>query len=540
MLDNGAYQSGRESYPTTDLAGHSPAHLTDMSNYNTLGAGEYEIIDFPGENYQRLQRPTLTPGMLPRFVSSPENSALSPTSTLTSVRTHSTTLPDRVHTNGTSFPPPLPSTGRRGNVPRPLNNLKDFSYINGAVGSFDERSPLERERIDSASLLLPGDRNGSKSSPDNAGPGGHESLYAHHDQGNIPVAPSGGGLHLLENIPETGNVFPEPENPNAFPTYETIPAADRNRRNTASPPYEKPINSEHSSARVHAATIAPHHSNTLPLSNEQRRWMTEQHSGRTSLSLRHNPHTSPSPVYNTLEAPQSLPPQSFEMIESVEGATDVGDRTAEFVPTPAFPVFETADFTAGSESSSVNTFTPGFPMLDTTDYTDYTGSSEFSSGGGIVPKPKILSRGHSVERATSDFTGDSDYPHCDYTGGSSSTAHSNRDCTGNTMSDGTLTGIFDFTGAVPGEVNNDCTRRATMNGKCSTIAGYPSKLPASTSPVGVSTTSPVGVSTEATSPTGGVSQTLSAPRNHYKRLDPATMEARLKYTRLNVGKHTPV
>lgn len=194
MMDNGAYQGRADTYPNTHLSSH-PLRVSDTSPYNTLGGGQYEVVDLSGDNYQRLQRPTLTPGMLPRFVSSPENSALSPTSTMTSYRTHSTTLPESIKTNGTGIPPPLPSTARRGNIPRPLNTVEDVNIADGGPASVGtEGSFYERERIDSSSMLLPKDRSGSKSSPDFVTPGAHESLYSPHGKGgqvNIPMTPRG-------------------------------------------------------------------------------------------------------------------------------------------------------------------------------------------------------------------------------------------------------------------------------------------------------------------------------------------------------------
>ena len=60
-------------------------------------------------------------------------------------------------------------------------------------------------------------------------------------------------------------------------------------------------------------------------------------------------------------------------------------------------------------------------------------------------------------------------------------------------------------------------------------------------PVGSSHTAPVtggGYGASAREPPS--SQTISTPRNNYKRLDPSTMDPHLKYTRLNVGKLTVV
>ena len=389
----------------------------------------------------------------------------------------------------------------------------------------EDRSPFERERIDSSSMLLPKDRSGSKSSPEFVSPGAHESLYSPHGkgQGNIQMTP--GGRHLLENIPETGVVFPEPENPNPFPTYETIPTGNVSVRNPASPPYERPVSSE-MGPHVRASTIAAHRQFEPPSSAKQHGWKTERQRLRSAPSSAHHQqhHAPSSPVYNTLE------PNSFELKD--HSAAELRESST---PTPAFPVFETADFTAGSDSSGNNTFTPGFPVGSA----DYTGSStsEFSSGGGIVPKPKILNKAYSLDRSTADFSAESDYPQgdiTDYTGGSSSTAYPESDWTGHSTGDGGFTGqstVFTFSGAGPA-LSSDHSRMPAVNGKCSTIAGYPSK----------SVSSPVAVNghEETGAAAGAVSRTMSAPRNHYKQLDPATMDPRLKYTRLNVGKHTAV
>ena len=200
---------------------------------------------------------------------------------------------------------------------------------------------------------------------------------------------------------------------------------------------------------------------------------------------------------------------------------------------------------------------------------------------------------------SSDFTGDSDYPGVDdnitdCTGGSSTTAYPESDWTagysttgggdGGGEEGGTFTGnpnLFQLNGGpLPrsgsstsssshattassadgrrrhfsnggtssrpsssettmnnrpmsnGSINNNMS---PPNGNCSIMVQYP-RVPA-----GSSHTVPLSGVSGVSNLNGPASHTMDQSRqNNYKKLDPSTMEPHLKYTRLNVGKLTPV
>ena len=261
-------------------------------------------------------------------------------------------------------------------------------------------------------------------------------------------------------------------------------------------------------------------------------------------------------------------------------------------------VVETGDFTHDSDSSRDNTLTPGFPVVSA-DFADMPTTGSTFPVSKVRPQRRQL-----ASELSSDCTGDSDYPQVDdaltdFTGGSCSTAYPESDWTAGTTSgtrgNGTLTGdsaIFRFNssassqsghsssstqtptpsdaaaynrysgddrppsydgiysmsnGVTPAilpvngmKSSSDPTSNGavldmfTPNGNVSAMEHFPQP------PAGSSHTVPVSGGSGLSA--GGLpsSQTISTPRNHYKRLDPSTMDPHLKYTKLNVGKLTAV
>lgn len=156
MQPNAVYEGDTDSPYPLGLALPQQA-INRTSDYNTITSGDYEIVGpggRPGEggsNYQRLQRPTLTPSMMTRFVSSPETTVFSPSTTMTSVFLSLATLDDDpTKTNGRVFgavpPPPLPNSTRPVNMGKLPNSPESSATIDSPFvnGSADVGSPLER------------------------------------------------------------------------------------------------------------------------------------------------------------------------------------------------------------------------------------------------------------------------------------------------------------------------------------------------------------------------------------------------------------
>ena len=430
MLDNAAYQ-GSIDYPYSVTQ--------PPPGYN----GVYEIVEPQASTYHRLQWPTQgTATGVARSGASPDMTIASPTGTA------STTV--------TSVnPPPLPMA-RRGLIPKPVNISNGETSLDCAfqAKSLETVSPCERGRVDSTSLLLPPEKLGSsKSSPD------FEGLYSQCYEN----APNNPGLrHPLQNIPETGALFPEPENPNPFPTYQTIPAV---------PP----------------GGNTPDSSVTLPVLSSAKLRSPPQPMDRGTA--RNPPHNLAScgPVYHSLEDPN---------IDSKEGTPDTPQQL------PALDTGDTADYTAGSESS-ISAFTPSFPSSIADVSADSAGRG--SQGHKMIPKPQHNS---SSDHMTDDVTGDSDFPNrdaADYSSGGSAVYPEGPDWTaGNSARN-----------------LNDMAYNHTANG---TVYALPQ----------LSKTLPSKGSNGVGNLDGPVHHTMDSSMNHYKQLDPATMEPHLKYAPLNV------
>lgn len=544
MLENTNYQGDANSTSSEpQLPNSQPLRISNTSDYNTLVMGDYEVVNLPPHSdYERLQRPTLTPGMMPRFAS-PEAVQFSPSTTMTSIFTHTTT-PHGTTMNSTAatgiVPPPLPSTARRGNMK--LRSSPDTSATADSVfhtGSSEVVSPAEqRNRMDSTALLIPRDRTGSDTAPAD-----FEGLYAPNGQQKKSPSPPRVS-HPLQKIPETGASFPEPTNPYPFPSgsYESIPGKDPHGMPSGLQ-YEEPIPSPKRSPHLCTTTLPvcspstkspPHSDSSSSKKNPSTMHVLSSEKGRrgdyntANGPTQHESFQISSPIYHSLEQPTNASIQPNESSPKLKGP-------------PVYP--ETADCTVESTFSANGRFTPAFPVC----------SADFAETPGehldcdSVLKSKLRPQRVSND-CSSDFTGDSDYPQADntadYTGGSSSTAYPESDWTGGDSTGGreTITPSLPYNGTQgmaashSSSSTNSSTHTPTLipNGNCSTIAMYPSIT------AGTSHTVPVSGSSAVADVSGATSQTMNPPRNHYKQLDPATMEPHLKYTRLNVGKLTAV
>lgn len=531
MLENTAYQGDVDpTLSDTSLPNSQPLRISNASDYNTLAMGDYEVVNLPHSDYERLQRPTLTP--MQRFAS-PEAVSFSPSTTMTSIFTHSTTPHDTTR-NGISaatsiVPPPLPSTARRGNMR--IRNSPDTSATADSAfhnASAEVASPLERSRIDSTTMLLSQDRKGSEAD--------FEGLYIPSDQQK--TSPSPPRINCpLQKIPELGASFPEPRNPYPFPSgsYESIPGKDPNIGQTGAQ-YEKPIPSPKRSHHVCTATLPvfspPISPPSADTSNHKQNASTmhvlSSNEGRHAAND-HGQFDISDPIYHSLEQP------TYACIQPNGTVSELEDVSTP----PIYPKFETADFTMESDFTG-NDSLPGFPVCSA-DFADIPGERSDSSS---IPKSKLRPQQVSND-CSSDFTGDSDYPQidstADYTGGSSSTAYPESDWTAGTSTGGrdTITPSLPYNGTLGTSLShssastNSSNHTPTLipNGNCSMHLGISA---------GTSYTVPVSGSSAITDVSGATSQTMNPPRNHYKQLDPAMMDPRLKYTRLNVGKLTAV
>ena len=520
------YQGGVVSTVPDPALPNTP-HNSDVYDYRTLGNGDYEDVNMPDGDYQRLQRPSLTPGMMmPRLVTSSE-ATFSPTATMASMYPLTATLNGVTKINTGIVPPPLPSTARPGGNMGKFPNSLESSDSAFNTGSAEVFSPVERDRINSSSRLL---SHGSATD--------FEALYVPRDQQRTSPSPPRLN-HPLQRIPETGASFPEPRNPNPFPTsaYEGKRGEDTGSKHNLTQ-YGRSIHIPDKTGHPHTFPV---HSPSLspPPSDEGSRAtvhaLNNQAQPRDTRDVTDNPshfqqlefgYKSAGPIYHSLEEPNSI------HVGHNGSATELKDVSPSV---PEFPVFETADFT---DYSGTNSLTPGFPVCSA-DFAD-----EFTSGNSKVPQTKRQPQQHVSNDYSPDFTGDSDYPLADdCTGGSSSTAYPESDWTAGTSAGDreASTGNSAIFTRTPTTHTSGSTlssghlpTTSTSNGLLPSVASHPRVS------AGSSHTVPLSGSSAIADMGGATSHTISTSRNHYKKLDPSTMEPLLKYTRLNVGKLTVV
>ena len=238
-------------YHSTENNFSSPTHFPE---YNTLGEREYEVIGFfdskQQQQYSHLHRPSPPP--LPNSLPNGRSATLGFSSPSGQFQSMSTLASEQMGDVGsTSLVAPsrglsstLPNVGGapEHHVYRELENPSSLS--NSPNNSSPPNSANPFERGDSSTQLLPGPLSKVQGGPyrkyssdSTQSSNLHESLYS-------PTTPINSFTtsvlqHGLEDIPETGIMFAEPNEPTAFPVheYEAIPTAAKEK--TAN--YETPV-----------------------------------------------------------------------------------------------------------------------------------------------------------------------------------------------------------------------------------------------------------------------------------------------------------
>ena len=290
------------------------------------------------------------------------------------------------------------------------------------------------ERDDSTTQLLPNSSITSRTTfqtSDTLESDVHESLYspAVGISGHNPAF-----YHVLDNIPETGTMFPEPSYPSAFPVheYDYVP--------TVLSHYETPVPSKKgTSSFPTATTISSHYAEGFTTGNTT--------GGFASSTL-------------SSDYPKS----------SIAGFTD--SDTADFTggSTPDCTADSTTDITAGSAIRAWDRNVNGDPTSNVPGMTKFTASTAKSRS--LPGFPNVTSVDHDNLTAKSS----------------------------------TINPTFlatENSGAVD---NSTCTETSDFSGPII----FPHMLPRETR------------------------------RNHYKKLDPATMEPVLKYTKIHIAQKTDV
>ncbi len=278
MISNGIYQhkAGEEDGITSGT--HKSSH-TQISDYNTLGERDYEVIN-AGESHQpdyhHLQRPS--PPMVPNGRSA--TFQFSPTkefhsmSTLTSqlgkgsFTNRSMMMQHGMMDNRTYMDNKSASEGPEDRVYQELEqqpNLVPYGGGRSGGGRNDiYRSPTDSTPPDSARSF---NRGGSYG-------GGQVEPYPLHNSNNpneslyTPKMEDAAAVERertftqsgLGGVPETGSMFPEPVNPTSFPVhkYEKVPSG-------GDPQYETPIVSRKNSASVTTMSTTTAPSSSLSL-----------------------------------------------------------------------------------------------------------------------------------------------------------------------------------------------------------------------------------------------------------------------------------
>ena len=283
MVSNGLYQRKDEGAVTSGT--HVSSH-SQISDYNTLEGRDYEEIDMGDDkhDYHHLQRPSPplhVSGRNQTFQFTPPqefNSMSTLTSQLGNIPPRERELLKQQQRQNT-LPANTGSTSTEEHVYRELEQTSSTSLIPGAIhgGGVKDiyRSPTNSDSPDSAQLF-----GGGRGTMPSMGTGEtvvfgyppNESLYSPTFDPPPSARVQKGGL---ENVPETGTMFVEPENPTAFPVhkYEQIGGAPE-------PQYEKPIISRKKSSSTSSTPPAAQSANaggTRPRtnSNASTRYETE-------------------------------------------------------------------------------------------------------------------------------------------------------------------------------------------------------------------------------------------------------------------------
>ncbi len=227
MVSNGIYQRKDDGGVTSGT--HNTSH-SQISDYNTLGERDYEVIDVGDDkhDYHHLHRPS--PPMVPSGRNATFN--FTPPKEFHSMSTLTSQLGGKFdssrgevlqqHTPPTNgfFPTKCASEGPEDHV---YHGLEPSHQASAHAGTARPGRDIYRSPTSSDSPEMFG--RGTMPTMDMTTMGYNESLYSPNFESsqtggrNIGVQQGG-----LENVPETGSVFSEPMNPTAFPVhnYEKI------------------------------------------------------------------------------------------------------------------------------------------------------------------------------------------------------------------------------------------------------------------------------------------------------------------------------
>lgn len=435
---------------TTQLTNHSQSiTVPETSDYNILGERDYEVINIvhsqPPE-YHHLQRPSMQRSRAATYGFSSTGNGIRDMRSMTCVTSpsaHAATQ-EFMRRDSTAVPLPPPKEGKKAVYPHRNLNFVGEQGENMAVHNRIVRPSVENnhflERDDSTAQLLPNSSIRSRTSyqtPDTLESDVHESLYspAVGTSANNPVF-----HHALENIPETGTMFPEPSYPSAFPVheYDYVP--------TVLSHYETPVPSKKGTSSFPSATFA------TTLSSEYAEGFT---TGNTTAGF----------ASSTLSS--DYPKSSI--------ADFTGSDTADFTggSTPDCTTDSTTDIAAGLATRTSNRNVNG----DST--SNVPVMTEFAASTGTSKTLPVFPNAASVD------------------------GHDNL-----TVKSSTINPTFisrESNGAVD---NSTCTETSDFSGPII----FPHMLHRET----------------------------TRNRNHYKKLDPATMEPVLKYAKINVAQKTDV
>ena len=232
MVSNGLYQRKGEEGITSGT--HVSSH-SQISDYSTLQERNYEVIevvvDSDKQDYHHLQRPS--PPMLPNERGT--NFNFTPPKEFNSMSTLTSQLGGtpgsremfqygKLMNSSGSSGGTLPN-GPDGHVYRELEHVDSGQ---GPQVKDIYRSPTESDQFFSHRGTLPSDsvRFGFH----------NEGLYSPNFDSSLSSRVQPGGL---ENVPETGTMFSEPQNPTAFPVHQY----EKISRENEGPQYETPITS---------------------------------------------------------------------------------------------------------------------------------------------------------------------------------------------------------------------------------------------------------------------------------------------------------
>lgn len=281
MVSNSLYQRKGEEGITSGT--HASAH-SQISDYSMLHERNYEVIDVGGDSdkqdYHHLQRPsppTLPNGRGTNFNFTPPKEFNS-MSTLTSQLGGTPGSREMFQygklmnpgTTGGTFPTKSSSIGPDGHMYRELEHT-DAGGRGPQVKDI-YRSPTESDSPENAQFFS---HRGTMSTlpSDSVQFGFHnEGLYSPNFESSLSSRVQPGGL---ENVPETGTMFSEPQNPTAFPVHQYERISGEN----GGPQYETPVSSRAKAMTSSSSSAMPINSQAAagsrPRMNSGARYETE-------------------------------------------------------------------------------------------------------------------------------------------------------------------------------------------------------------------------------------------------------------------------